>query len=199
LEFLGDYAKDGYRVLDFGCGNGRLLELIGSKNIIYTGVDVSQKLINIAKGKYIEENVNFLKINPSQNSLPFKDNYFNAVYSVAVFHHIPSKELRLKIAKEVYRITKPGGYIIVTVWNLWQPNYIKNIFNNYIKKLTCRSKLDWNDCYITFKNNQGEVFSRYHHAYKKNDLQKLFIAAEFSIEICEIIQKRNIILIAKKE
>lgn len=198
LEFIGDYTKDGDKILDYGCGNGRLLELISGKNIEYTGVDVSQKLIDIAKNKYKSENIKFYKINTSQSSLAFENNYFNTIYSIAVLHHIPGKELRREIVKEIYRVTKPGGCIVITVWNLWQKRYIKNIFKNWLGKIIGESKLDWNDCYVTFKNNQGKVFNRYHHAFMKRELKKLFSKAGFKIEKYEIINKRNIVLIGKK-
>jgi ubiquinone/menaquinone biosynthesis C-methylase UbiE len=199
LEFIGDYTKNGDRILDYGCGNGRLLELINNKNVEYIGVDVSQKLIDIAKSKYASDNLNFLKISSSQTSLPFKDNFFNTVYSIAVFHHLPSEELRNKTANELYRVTQPGGYIVVTVWNLWQWSYIKNILKNWLNKLLGKSRLDWNDCYINFKNNQGEVFSRYHHAFTINEIQNIFSTAGFTIEKCEIINGKNIILIGRKQ
>ena len=50
LEFVKEYAKG--NVLDYGCGNGRLFELINDKNVEYYGIDVSEKLINICEGKY---------------------------------------------------------------------------------------------------------------------------------------------------
>lgn len=203
LEFIGDYAKDGDKILDFGCGNGRLLELFSNKNIDYFGVDISQKLIDSAKNKYAGNNITFSKINPSQSSLAFTDNFFNSVYSIAVFHHFP-KEHAEKMAQELFRIIKPDGYVIITIWYLWpamagkQKSYIKNILKNWIGKLTGERELGWNDCYISFKNNEEKIFQRYHHAYTKKELKKIFSNAGFIIEKCEVLNKRNIVLIGKK-
>ncbi|MFC1623214.1 class I SAM-dependent methyltransferase, partial [Patescibacteria group bacterium] len=155
LGYIKDFVKDGDSVLDYGCGNGRLLDLLGDKDIEYTGADTSGKLIEFARKKY--ENREFVKLNPSQEIIPFSDEYFNSVYSIAVFHHIPSNELRLKLAKELFRVTKKDGKIIVTAWNLWQSKYKKEIYKNRLRKLVGGSGLDWNDCYITFTNNQGKV------------------------------------------
>ena len=211
LEFIGDYTKEGDKVLDFGCGNGRLLELFSGKNVNYSGVDVSEKLVRLARDKYPGENLEFSKISPSQASLAFNDNFFNAVYAIAVFHHFPGKEYREKMAKELFRITKPGGHVIITVWNLWpaslrqavvsasrggQGKYIKNILKNWIDKLLLRSSLDWNDCRITFKNNQGEVFSRYHHAFTKHEIIKIFTQVGFEKKAVKI--GRNVVFIGKK-
>jgi ubiquinone/menaquinone biosynthesis C-methylase UbiE len=183
--------------LDYGCGNGRLLELFSGKTIDYTGLDISGKMINMAKGLHEDPMVKFRKIT-SFDSLTFPGNFFNAVYSIAVFHHLPSRALRRKVAKELYRVTEPGGFIIVTVWNLWQKDYFKNILINWGNKLIFKSRLDWNDCWIDFKDNKGNLFNRYHHAFRKNELKNIFVDAGFTQERSEIINGKNIIFIGKK-
>lgn len=209
LEFLKDYAHPADRVFDFGCGNGRLLELIGDvANIEYHGADVSQKLIDIAKNKYIGENIFFQKIDPVQSTIPFGNDYFNTAYSIAVFHHFPSREYREKMATELYRVTKKEGYVIITVWNLWpaatslwrgkQKKYFKNILKNWLDKVKGKSELGINDCMISFTDNSGNKFERFHHVFTKRELRKLFENAGFEIEKCEIVDGRNIVLVGKK-
>jgi len=211
LEFINNYAASGNRILDYGCGNGRLLELFSAKTIDYIGLDISGKMVNMAKGMHSDPMVKFRKIT-SFDSLTFPGNYFNAVYSIAVFHHLPSKALRQKVARELYRVTAPGGFIIVTVWNLWpastrgdrsstrggQKKYLKNILINWANKIIFKSTLDWNDCWIDFKDNKGNLFNRYHHAFRKNELKRLFLDAGFALERSEVIKGRNIIFIGKK-
>lgn len=217
LEFIRSYIKADDNVLDFGCGNGRLLAFLKEKsNINYQGVDVSTGLIEKAKELNSDENAIFSKINPSQTSLAFEDNFFNAVYSIAVFHHIPSKELRLYLAKELFRITKREGVVVITVWNLWQEKYKKNIFKNWKNKIfgkiirmsgirsvgqpsnSLDDNLDWNDCSISFTDNIGKRFDRFHHAFTKGELQKLFESAGFETERCEIVGGRNIVYVGRK-
>lgn len=197
LEFIADYAKEEDKLLDFGCGNGRLLELFFNKKIDYLGVDISRKLINTAKEKYPNKANSFQKISNS-DSLSLPGESFNTIFSIAVFHHFPSKKYREDVAKELYRITKKEGHIIITIWNLWQKKYIKNIFKNWLGKLKGDNDMDWNDCYVSFTDNEGKKFQRYHHAFTKRELCELFSDAGFNIEKCEIIDKRNILLIGKK-
>jgi|GEM_PF-269567 len=229
LEGIKEYTRENDKVLDFGCGNGRLLELLGEiKNVAYFGVDVSQGLINLAKKRYSEPNTNFSKIDPSQTSIPstnfnnarsmksngktalvqekklvlgeaFEAGFFNTIYSIAVFHHFPSQKYREQVARQLYEKTATGGHVIVTVWYLWQQKYFKNIFANWKAILKGESKLDWNDCMISFTNNEGVKFERFHHAFTKRELKKLFSSAGFKIEKCEIPDGRNILLIGKKE
>lgn len=196
LEFIKDYAEDGDRVLDFGCGNGRLLELFSGKKINYTGVDISQKLIDLAGQKYGTENIKFSKISGS-DSLAFPNNSFKSVYSIAVFHHLP-KAQAVRMAQELGRVTQGGGVVVITVWNLWQKKYGKNILQNWLNKILHKSDLDWNDCFISFKDNEGKIFQRYHHAWRVGELRSVFEQAGFQVEKCEVIHRRNILLIGKK-
>jgi ubiquinone/menaquinone biosynthesis C-methylase UbiE len=197
LQFIKGHISVGDRILDFGCGNGRLLGILQDKNSEYYGVDISQKLIDLAKIKYPQFAQNFSKIS-GQPSLAFPDEFFNNIVSIAVFHHLPNKHFRLAIVKELFRVTKPGGKIIIAVWNLWQPKYKKYIWKNLIRKIIGRSQLDWMDCEIPFKNNEGKIFKRFHHAYTKNDLTKLFSQAGFQIEKVEVVNGKNLVLIGKK-
>lgn len=201
LDFIGKFAKSGNRVLDFGCGNGRLLEILSDKDIDYAGVDVSQNLIDLArnnqKNKYDFKKINFLKIGHDFRHLPFQNDSFDVIYSIAVFHHLPGSKKRLEIAKELFRLTKRDGYILVTVWNLWNPRYRKNIFRNWRDKFLFKSELEFNDCYISFTDNQGQKFNRFHHAFTRAELRKLFIQAGFRVINCKII-KGNLVLLGKK-
>ena len=191
LAFISDYVRVGDNILDYGCGNGRLLEILKNKNISYVGADVSRKLIEAARTRY--QSREFIKIS-SQGSLPFPDNSFNEVISVAVFHHFPP-EYAGKMAGEIFRVAKPGGKIIITAWNLWQRRFWKYIFD--ARKLF--KKEDWRDISIPFENNQGEIFDRYHHVYTKRELEKIFSRAGFRVEKSFVSAKGNIIVIAEKK
>ena len=52
---------------------------------------------------------------------------------------------------------------------------------------------------ISFTDNEGKKFERFHHAFTKRELRNLFSDAGFKIEKCEIPDGRNILLIGKKE
>jgi alkylated DNA repair protein alkB family protein 8 len=201
LAFISDYVEDGDVVLDYGCGNGRFLEVIKNKKVDYFGVDISRNLIELAKIKYPEKKESFLKIS-SQDSLAFSDNFFNKIISIAVFHHFPVKYAKQQ-ARELYRLTKPGGTIVVTVWNLWQKKHWKIFFDIFalINKITWigeYSGFGLRDVFVPFRNNNNEVFRRYHHMYNKKELEGIFIKAGFKIESCFLVRNKNLVLIAKK-
>ena len=67
LAFIADYIFDGDKILDYGCGNGRLLEILKNKKIDYVGVDVSQKLIDLANSN---KNTGFPTRTPISRTMP---------------------------------------------------------------------------------------------------------------------------------
>jgi ubiquinone/menaquinone biosynthesis C-methylase UbiE len=85
--------KNGQRVLDWGCGNGRLLLLLEGFDIEYYGIDQSKNLIKIAKERNSElvkkGVVNFYCNEKEEKSFP--DEYFDLAFMVASFFHLPDE------------------------------------------------------------------------------------------------------------
>jgi ubiquinone/menaquinone biosynthesis C-methylase UbiE len=201
IIFLADYVKDGNKLVDFGCGNGRLFELFKDKKIEYFGIDFSEKLIEIAREKYRNySNIEFLVGNVLKTE--FKKNSFDTVYSIALLHQIPSKKFRLQVLKEAKRILKSTGFLILTIWNIWQRKYIKNILKTFILKIIGLTKLDFKDAFIPWKKRDGTIITRYYHAFTIKELRKIVKEAGFKIIDFGYTKrngkKPNIFLIAQK-
>ena len=103
------YQKDPkkMRVLEIGCGIGRLL--IPTSRIFgqAIGVDVSSEMIH--KGTKYVENLQNCQIfeNNGIDLSEFSDNYFDFCFSFIVFQHIPEKKIVEKYISEVSRVLKP--------------------------------------------------------------------------------------------
>ena len=196
FKFLfDDYLYPGERILDLGCGNGRLFEIIKDKKIDYIGVDSSEKLIKIAENNYPGAK---FQVADALN-LPFPDNYFDKVYSIAVLHHIPSQEFRLQFLKEIKRVMKPKGLLILTVWKFHRVKELFLIFKFAILKLLSLSELDFGDIFKTW----GKKIKRYYHCFSRKELINLVKKVDFKIKESNIVQnkkgnRQNIYLIAKK-
>lgn len=190
LLFLGDWAKKGDNILDLGCGNGRLVKLFKDLRINYTGIDISPNLINEAKQDFGENSKQKFMIGNALD-LPFEDNSFDKVYSIAFLHHIPSKKMRIQVMDEIKRVLKPDGLLLLTVWNLRQKKFRKFIYQNILNKLTGKSDMDFFDALIPWRRD-GEPIYRYCHAFTKNELKKLVVNADFKLmEIDYSIRKNN--------
>ncbi len=196
LKFLKKYVDSGDSLLDIGCGNGRLSDMFENKNIRYTGIDFSKELIEIAKKERGKDRT-FLQANALK--LPFKDNSFDTVFSVAVLHHIPSKENRVKFLTEANRVLKPNGTCVITVWNTLQWRFLKTHKKHLWDKLRGQSDLDFGDMIIPFGKNKRK---RYVHTFTKRELQKLLKKSNFSNTSIQEIKREsgysNLVIIAKK-
>ena len=195
LNSLKDYLIDGEKILDLGCGNGRLYELFKNRNIDYYGVDISEKLIEIAKTRYPK--AKFQVTDPL--NLPFPGNFFDKIFSIAVLHHIPSIEFRLQFLKEARRILKPEGTLILLAWNLRQWKNWKLLLKFTFLKILGKSKLDFNDVFIPWR----KTIKRYIHCFTLGELKNLTKKAGFKIEEAGFASRgntknANIYLIAEK-
>lgn len=189
-----EYMKDGWSVLDLGCGNGRLINSLAEKKVDYLGIDSSDRLVKIAREKFPKNK--FEMMNMESLSLP--DDKFDAVFSIASLHHLPNRKLRLEALSEANRVLKENGHLFITVWNLWQPKYRKYIWKNLSNMVFKRSKTHFGDTFIPWKDSARNVLAeRYYFAYTLNGLKKDLKVSDF--EILEIAHSKwNIYAICKK-
>jgi len=188
-----NYLKPGDKVLDLGCGNGRWFKLFQTYNVDYIGVDSSIKLIDIAQKNNPEAK---FKVEESLN-LSFPDNWFDKVYSIAVFHHMPSKEFRLKFLKEIERVLKPGGTLILTVWKLKEQSHL--LIKYTILKLLGKSKLDFRDVFEPW----GKKTERYYHCFSESELIDIVKKSDLKIKEGGVIKNergnlQNLYIVAQK-
>lgn len=172
LKDFKKYIKSGDKILDLGCGNGKLRLLFKETDIDYVGVDNSSELLKIAEKRlnFKLPRQKFIKANIL--NLPFPDNSFDVVFFVAVLHHIPSKIFRQQVLREIRRVLKPNGILIMTNWNRYQKRgpQLKYIIKYTLLKIIGRSELDFKDTYLPWMG--GKAY-RYYHAFTLGELRKL--------------------------
>ncbi|CAH1776555.1 unnamed protein product [Owenia fusiformis] len=110
-EFL-EQLEPGSLVADVGCGNGKYLGI--NKDIYILGSDHCHKLVEISASK----GHNAMLCDNLQ--LPYRDGIFDAVISIAVIHHFSTAERRNMALRELARILRPGGVLMVYVWAMEQ-------------------------------------------------------------------------------
>jgi len=199
IKLLAEYAKEGDKVLDSGCASGRLYGILRGRKADYFGIDISERLIEIAQKSYPEGKFQ----TADAFNLPFPDNFFDKVFSVSVLHNIPSEDFRFRYLKETKRVLKPGGLLILRVWDFWRRKaFFKSLFKFTFLKLIGKSKLDYKDVFVPWKNSVGEVFlQRYFHCFTKKELEKLTGKTGFIIKKswrAGTDPRTNIYLIAEK-
>jgi ubiquinone/menaquinone biosynthesis C-methylase UbiE len=156
----------GSYVGDIGCGNGKNMMI--RDDIKSKGCDFSEELVKICLDKGLD------CVTGNVMDVPFKDNEFDHTMCVAVIHHLPTDEERIKAIKELIRITKNGGKIFIQVW----ANINKNKSDEQDRLV--RWELDKR---YNFGNNT-ETFMRYYHFFNQGELDDISMKAG-NVKICE--------------
>jgi 2-polyprenyl-3-methyl-5-hydroxy-6-metoxy-1,4-benzoquinol methylase len=95
------------RVIDVGCGLGRLRDFLGSAMESYVGVDA-------IRYDGLPEGIAFMRADLNRDSIPVLDRSADVAVSVETIEHLENPRA---FVRELVRITRPGGWIVVTTPN----------------------------------------------------------------------------------
>ena len=106
----------GKKVLDLGCGTGRLLIELLQTGAEVTGLDTFEEADGIDR-KIVEARLNESGysakiIQGSAAKLPFADGAFDLVVSIGMLEHV-DPAYRTEMLQEIFRIVRPGGYFFL--------------------------------------------------------------------------------------
>ncbi len=104
----------GKKVLDVGCGTGKLLYLLAKKGAVCTGVDFSKEAIKIANKKFKHQNLSFKELDVSDEI----SGKYDVIISIGTLEHQDKPLLTLKQFK---KHLNPKGKIIITCPNWTNP------------------------------------------------------------------------------
>ena len=126
--------KAGDRVLDVGCGSGRLTLAAQQwvrENGEAIGIDPSPEMIEVARqnAKRAGSKAKF-ELGPAE-SLPFPDGTFDVVLNRLMLHHLPD-DLQLRGLAEMRRMLKPGGICLVVDFEPPKSGLLRMIVENHM-------------------------------------------------------------------
>jgi SAM-dependent methyltransferase len=189
----------GAKVLDVGCGHGRLFEMLRDNRIDYLGLDFSESLLVEAKKRYPQAEFRVADIT-QENTWQKLKNKFDFVFCVALFHHLPTLKIRKKVIDYFCQALRPEGKVFITVWNLWNKKNFKHHFSSPSIKLKWQLK-DIKAIYVPYSLSRGggetRTIYRFLHAFTLGELKNLF-QDRFLVEKCWSSGK-NLCLVSKKK
>ena len=112
FEALNDKKPEEAQVLEVAAGTGEISDSVSKAfpKINYTVSDLSRAYLEGAQERLKNRKLNFIQA--AAEDLPFKDQSLDVVFSVFLFHEIPSA-VREKAIQEAYRVLKPQGRLII--------------------------------------------------------------------------------------
>lgn len=165
-------------VADIGCGNGKNMQL-RCDELEYIGMDISDEMVTICQTR------GFNVVQGDILQIPFDDEYVDACMSIAVIHHLTTRAERISAIRELIRITKPGGKLIIYVWAFEQPESSKRKFTSH-------------DEMVPFTNKDGTTYYRYYHLYTDGELLGEVMEACPDLTIIEsLTEMGNYVIVAE--
>ena len=163
----------GQKVLDFGCGCGRVLRHFnGISGIKLYGTDCNSMAIQWCQ-RYLD--CASFTVNGLNPPLEYADGSFNLIYSFSIFTHL-TEPLQLSWMSEFRRILAPGGYLIISVNG-------DATLNKYPHRLSSSERENYNQGDLVVKKQDlvGSNFCQTYHPekYVRHILGKGFEVIDF--------------------
>lgn len=119
------------RLLEIGCGLGRMSRHLAAHFGEVHGTDVSGEMVRQARERLASiTNLSFFETNGAD----FRDlptDYYDVVFSVYVFQHVPWREVVESNIRDACRVLRPGGLFKFQVNNVRHPDYVEREKNTW--------------------------------------------------------------------
>ncbi len=195
MESLREYYRSGMKILDLGCGNGRLLNLPGLRirPEDYLGLDFSEGLIGEARRLRPEYEFRLADLTNFR-----VQREYDILVMIASFNHLNKSE-QVKALRAVYSALKKGGILFMLNWNLWNIKNKKSVWRAGKVKNIKSVNTTWQGSRL-----QANLF---YYAFTKRELARLVKKTGFSVIRNEYVSNgkragwltgKNILTIAKK-
>jgi SAM-dependent methyltransferase len=183
------------RVLDVGCGNGRLALLLDRERpgAAYVGVDAVPELIAVARAEaeqLTNVSATFRVLDITQagwtDALPSaasemerSEARFDCAVMLAVLHHIPSFDLRARVLRDIAGVLRPGGCAVISTWRFMAHERIRRKIVDWSIVDIDEETLDPGDYLLDWRRG-GRGF-RYCHLIDEDEVDRLAAASGFRV------------------
>ncbi len=176
------------RVLDVGCGNGRLALLLDQERpgSTYLGVDAVPELIEVARAQAGQLDTISAKFHVADVTRPgwnetIDNTPFDRVVMLAVLHHIPSLRLRAQVVRASANLLASDGRLILSTWQFLDNDRMRRKIVDWAEASIPEKALEPGDYLLDWKR-EGQGL-RYCHLVDKIEIE--YLAAESDLRVRE--------------
>ncbi len=108
--------QPGDQILEVGCGTGTLTlaaRLKAGAQSLVAGIDIAPDMIETARRKATKAGLDVQFQLGRIEEIPYPDGQFDLVLSSLMMHHIPGDAAKQQGLKEIFRVLKPGGRLLI--------------------------------------------------------------------------------------
>lgn len=134
------YLPEGGRLLELGCGSGRDAAFLLEQGYEVTALDGSGAMLSEAAGHH-PELADRLLHHRLPEALPFEEETFDIVLSMAVLMHLEREELP-EVFSDIRRVTRAGGIVAYSA-NTERPGLDEEDNDGKGRRFTCLSAATW--------------------------------------------------------
>ncbi len=171
LSFTTSLPSD-VSILDAGCGNGRHARALASAGHSVVAVDFARNLLLLgrrgSRGRLWGGHISWLQAEAT--ALPLRGGSVDAAICVAVLHHLPSSEERVRALRELRRVLRARARLFLSVWAMDQPRFRKAVEARRHLPEDVRGDVE-----VPWTMPDGVVIPRYYHLFQEGELEELII------------------------
>lgn len=143
LDYIDRHASlSGKTVLDVGCGGGILSESMAGLNARVTGIDLSDKALQVARLHLLEsgKQVNYRKITVEDMAIE-QPGQFDVVTCLEMLEHVPDPD---SVVRACAKLVKPGGWVFFSTLNRNPKSYLFAVLGaEYVLNMLPRGTHDY--------------------------------------------------------
>jgi SAM-dependent methyltransferase len=118
-KFCQQWCHPSGRILDVGCGTGRLAQQFAGLGCEYVGVDLSEEMLAVARQNNPNSLCTFRHANLVTLCDTIQDTFDSAICLYSTLGMIRGEPQRENVIRNVAKLLRPGGRFIVHVHNRW--------------------------------------------------------------------------------
>lgn len=171
IKYSNEIIKNGDKILEAGCGAGRVYFHYKNKKFDIKGIEYSKNAIE----NILAKDSNAEVIEGSITDLPYENNSFDCVLAFGLYHNIENENELQKSFHETYRVLTSGGHLVASVrFDSLENNIVENIMQK------------------RGKNKKFDKFHRWH--FSLADMKKFL---DPGMEIEKVYYARNVSFLFK--